>query len=60
MKVIFELQRPAMGRRLGAWYWSATYSKAGPYKDVVGHEYIPNIFTVLLLIDLLHDAFSFL
>jgi len=49
-----------MGRQPGAWYFSATYSKAGPYKEVVGHAYIPNIFTVFLLIDLPNDVFSFL
>ena len=56
----FELQSPAMGRQLGAWHLNFTYSKTELYKEVAEHAYIPNIFTVFLLIDLLNDSFSFL
>jgi len=50
---MYELQLPAIGRKLGAWQWNSTYSKAGLYKEVVGHAYILNIFTLFLLVDLI-------
>jgi hypothetical protein len=54
-----ELKHYAMRRQLRAWHWSSTYSKARLCREVIGHDYIHNIFAVCLLIDLFNDAFLF-